>query len=78
MEASVRAAEGRGGGKCRVGCGNSKEVGLDRWIGGRIGGIGLFGLVHGALVEEVRSNFLRYFTSVGRSLAHTNLVALLR
>ena len=52
MEASVRAAEGRGGGKCRVGCGNSKEVGLDRWNWGRIGGIGLSGLIHGALVRK--------------------------
>ena len=42
----MRAAEGRGGGggaggaKCRAGCERRREVGLERWIGGRIGGIG--------------------------------------
>ena len=36
----MRAAEGRGGGKRRVGCGSRRDVGLASWIGGRIGGIG--------------------------------------
>ena len=37
----MRAAEGRGGGRRRVGCGNIRDVGLASWIEGRIGGIGL-------------------------------------
>ena len=41
MEASVRADEGRGGGNRRVETEKRGEVGLERWIGGRIGGIGL-------------------------------------
>ena len=44
MEASVRDAEkGRssGGGEWRVGWGKKREVGLDRWAGGRRGGIGI-------------------------------------
>ena len=44
----MRAADGRGGGKCRGEWEKRREVGLglERWIGGRIGGIGLIGWVH--------------------------------
>ena len=45
MEARVRAAEGRGGGKCRTRCEHRSEVGLERWTGGRVGGIELVWLV---------------------------------
>lgn len=37
----MRAAEGHGGGKCRAGWGKRREVGLERWNEGRIGGIGV-------------------------------------
>lgn len=44
----MRGAEGRGGGMCRDGWEKRREVGLERWIGGRIEGIGLIGWVHAA------------------------------
>ena len=52
----MRAADGRGGGKFRGGWEKRREVGLERWIGGRIGGIGLIWLMHAAR-ENVRSIF---------------------
>ncbi len=55
VEARVRAAGGDGGGKCRAGWETRREVGLERRIGGRRGGIGLMGWWKDALWEDVRT-----------------------
>lgn len=68
----MRAAEGHGGGKCRAGWGKRREVGLERWNEGRIGGIGVVFVGDGRPGEEMCGQF---WTSVRhRGLALTSSV----
>ncbi len=55
MEARVRATGGGGEGKCRAGWEIRREVGLERRIGGRRGGIGVMGWCRDALWEDTRT-----------------------
>ena len=57
MEARVRRADGRGGGKCRAGWESRMEVGLEKGIGARRRGIGFSLLVKGALLNGCEVNF---------------------
>ncbi len=51
----MRATGGGGGGKCRAGWEIRREVGLERRIEGRRGGIGVMGWCRDALWEDART-----------------------